>query len=90
LLKKNAKNLSSGEKMKVSIIRAIIFKPDTVLLDEPTSYLDVDSIHQLKRIINDLKSSINFIIVSHNEAFYNELVDGSLTLGGQYVYRQNN
>lgn len=90
LLNKEAKNLSSGEKMKVSILRALIFKPGTILLDEPTSYLDVESIHQLKNIIIKLKKEINFIIVSHNEAFFNSLEDQSIILGEANVYRKDN
>lgn len=88
LLSKNAKVLSSGEKMKVSILRALIFKPGTILLDEPTSYLDVESIHQLKNIIIKLKNEINFIIVSHNEAFFTSLEDQEVVLGEENVYRK--
>jgi len=89
LLDRNAKPLSSGEKMKVSIVRALIFNPGTILLDEPTSYLDVESIYQLGKLIQDFKDKINFIIVSHDVSFMEKLEEDSIRLEGQYVYRKN-
>ncbi len=81
LLNKNALKLSSGEKMKVSIVRSIIFSPDIVLLDEPTTHLDIDSIRELVILINKLKRDITFIIVSHNETFIKELEEARYEVG---------
>jgi len=89
LLYKNAKPLSSGEKMKVSIVRALIFQPGTILLDEPTSYLDVESIYQLGKLVKDFKNKINFIIVSHDVSFMKDLEEDSIRLEEQNVYRKN-
>ena len=86
LLDKNALKLSSGEKMKVSIIRSIIFNPDIVLLDEPTTHLDLESINELALLLKKLKSKITFIIVSHNKTFIEELIDEEYHLGGKHVY----
>ena len=83
LLNKNALKLSSGEKMKVSIIRSIIFNPKIVLLDEPTTHLDLESINELIKLIKELKDKITFIIVSHNKAFIEELIDQEYYLGGK-------
>ncbi|MCK5762140.1 MAG: ATP-binding cassette domain-containing protein [Candidatus Izimaplasma sp.] len=82
LLDKNALKLSSGEKMKVSIIRSIIFNPDIVLLDEPTTHLDLESINELSILIKELRNKITFIIVSHNKTFIEELIDEEYHLGG--------
>ncbi|MCK5761991.1 MAG: ATP-binding cassette domain-containing protein [Candidatus Izimaplasma sp.] len=82
LLSKNALKLSSGEKMKVSIIRSIIFCPKIVLLDEPTTHLDLESINELSILIKELKDKITFIIVSHNKTFIEELIDEEYHLGG--------
>lgn len=90
LLKENGKNLSSGEKMKVAIIRAIIFKPKYVLLDEPTTHLDIESIDALINLIRKLKTKITFVIVSHNKQFITELYDKKIKLGGNHVHRKNN
>ena len=82
LLDKNALKLSSGEKMKISIIRSIIFDPEIVLLDEPTTHLDLESINELSILIKKLKDKITFIIVSHNKTFIEELIDEEYHLGG--------
>tara|TARA_B100001996_G_C18669899_1_gene596284 strand:+ start:1382 stop:2992 length:1611 start_codon:yes stop_codon:yes gene_type:complete len=58
------KNLSSGQMQKVSFIRAMLSKPDVLILDESTSNLDYDS----KRIINgQLKESkLTIVNSTHN------------------------
>ena len=86
LLNKNALKLSSGEKMKVSIIRSIIFNPEIVLLDEPTTHLDLESITELSNLIKKLKNQITFIIVSHNKTFIEELIDEEYYLGGKICF----
>jgi ABC-type multidrug transport system ATPase subunit len=85
LLYTNALKLSSGEKMKVSIIRSIIFNPDIVLLDEPTTHLDLESIAELTDLISSLKEKITFIIVTHNKTFMEELADVEYKVGGKNV-----
>lgn len=75
LLQNNALKLSSGEKMKVSIVRSIIFNPDIVLLDEPTTHLDLESISELTMLLKRLKNKMTFIIVSHNKTFIEDLLD---------------
>ncbi len=82
LLDKNALKLSSGEKMKISIVRSIIFNPDIVLLDEPTTHLDLESINELSLLLRKLRKNITFIIVSHNKTFIDELKDEEYCLGG--------
>ncbi len=81
LLNKNATKLSSGEKMKVAIIRSIIFSPKVLLLDEPTTHLDLESIEELENLIKTLKKKINIIIVSHNKSFIENLKDKEYRIG---------
>ena len=76
--------------MKTAIIRSIIFNPDIVLLDEPTTHLDIDSIHELEELIKSLKDKITFVIVSHNEAFMKELIDDEYKVGEDNVSRKIN
>jgi ABC-type multidrug transport system ATPase subunit len=90
LLNNDASKLSSGEKMKTAIIRSIIFDPDIILLDEPTTHLDLDSINELKELIKSLKDKITFIIVSHNESFMKDLIDNEYKVGEENVSRKNN
>ncbi len=87
LLDRSAKLLSSGEKMKASLLRSILFQPEIILLDEPTNNLDLESIDQLIELIKTLKQDMTFVIVSHNRAFIDALSENIYHLGGTYVHR---
>ena len=66
--------ISSGEAQRASLARALLSKPDLLLLDEPLSNVDQSFKEEiqvkLKKILTDLK--ITTIIVTHDsyEAFY--------------------
>lgn len=75
LFHKNAKKMSGGEKIKVALIRGIIFEPKVLLMDEPTTHLDIESIEELEILLNELKEKMTIIIVSHNKSFMETLKD---------------
>ena len=60
--------LSGGQKQRVLLAKAIIKKPEIILLDEPTTGLDSDGQDQLLKLLKmikaELKSSI--VLVDHN------------------------
>ena len=85
LLDKHAHKLSDGEQKKTSILRSIIFSPKILLLDEPTTSLDVESIEELTILLKELRNNMTIIIVSHDRSFINELQDNVIELGGQNV-----
>tara|TARA_A100001011_G_scaffold93198_2_gene98006 strand:+ start:893 stop:2500 length:1608 start_codon:yes stop_codon:yes gene_type:complete len=58
------KSLSSGQMQKVSFIRAILSKPDILILDESTSNLDFDSRQIVKNQLKNLQLTI--INSTHN------------------------
>ncbi len=67
LEKHSVYELSGGQQKKLQILIMLIISPDTLLLDEPLSGLDTNSIQHVMQIIkqssNDLEQSI--IMISH-------------------------
>ncbi|MCR3954812.1 MAG: ATP-binding cassette domain-containing protein [Gudongella sp.] len=60
--------LSGGEAQKVALARAIVFKPRILILDEPTSNIDPESIMLLEEKILDYyrKEKPTILMVTHN------------------------
>jgi ABC-type multidrug transport system ATPase subunit len=68
--------LSGGNKQKTSICRSLIMKPDILLLDEPTSSIDQDSILVVNNTIKKFRTNWNIVIViSHDSDFLKDTCD---------------
>jgi zinc transport system ATP-binding protein len=68
LLKSPLKKLSGGELQKVLLTRALLNKPNVLILDEPAQNLDVDGQMQLYKLIQDIHQQQNcaVLMVSHD------------------------
>lgn len=65
LLNKKPDNMSSGERQKISIARAMITNPEVILADEMTNTLDEESKNIVLRLIKDSKE-LTAVIVTHD------------------------
>lgn len=66
-LYKDIRNLSGGEKQRIALARALIFKPDILLLDEITSALDEKNVHTVETNITQLNSQgVTVLWVTHD------------------------
>ena len=63
-ISENGKELSGGEKKKISIARAILRNRDIIIMDEPTCNLDTETIHWLEKMIQNSNKTI--IYVTHD------------------------
>lgn len=57
--------LSGGQRQAISLARAILCKPDVLLLDEPTSGMDVDSERLIMQALESIIKERTVIIVTH-------------------------
>lgn len=65
MLTENGANLSGGQKQRLAITRALLKKPDILILDEATSNLDSITEKAIERTINELTQGITTIIIAH-------------------------
>ena len=72
-----ARSLSSGERQKLSFIRAIIFRPEFIIMDETLSNLDPESERVIVEIIKEIQQMrpVTWLMVSHGQDVHEELCD---------------
>jgi ATPase subunit of ABC transporter with duplicated ATPase domains len=63
--------LQGGQKVRVLLAQALFGNPDALFLDEPTNYLDLDSIHWLENFLNRYNGTV--ITISHDRHFLNSI-----------------
>jgi ABC-2 type transport system ATP-binding protein len=90
LLDRKAGNLSSGQKTRVALAKAMLNRPELLLLDEPTASLDPDTADwvrsYLERYARDTGASI--LLASHNMAEVERLASDVLMMkAGRIVDR---
>lgn len=73
--------LSGGEKVRLAFIRMILSPGNLLLLDEPTTHLDIDSKEVLLKTLQDLDATIVF--VSHDSHFINSLATSVVYFRGR-------
>jgi ATP-binding cassette subfamily F protein 3 len=72
--------LSGGWRMRVSLARLLLSKPDLLVLDEPTNHLDVDSVAWLEQHLAAFPGALLF--VSHDRDFIDAVANRVVELAG--------
>ena len=70
--------LSGGQLQRALFGRALISKPEVVVLDEPLSYIDRTFTNQMYKIVEDVSKDATVIVVSHEMTVISELANRHL------------
>ncbi|WP_136512951.1 ABC transporter ATP-binding protein [Geomonas edaphica] len=77
LLERDARSLSLGQQQRVGVARALITKPQVILLDEPTSALDRRTSDELASTLREIShgKNITMIMVTHDLRLTQKVAD---------------
>ncbi|HPI77718.1 MAG TPA: ATP-binding cassette domain-containing protein, partial [bacterium] len=82
LARRNARSLSGGEAQLTALTRALIIKPEALLLDEPTGNVDAANTEMIEALILDASKSQGATIVfsTHNVEQARRLADSAVSI----------
>ncbi len=72
--------LSGGQRAKVYLAKLLLDKPDVLLMDEPTNFLDAEHVDWLAKYLISFSGA--FVVISHDESFLRQI--------GEVVYSLEN
>ena len=90
LAHRRASDLSGGQAARVAIARALAFRPDVLILDEPTAALDVEATAQVSAVLRERlsQSGITTLLVSHDIAEVLALASRMIIMGDGRVVEE--
>ena len=75
IAKRQIGELSGGQLQRVLIARALVCKPEVLILDEPTSNVDIRAEEDIFALLKNYSEHMTIIVVSHDIAFISGYVD---------------
>lgn len=72
-LENSFKDLSGGQRSKVLLTKLLLEKPDILMLDEPTNYLDENQVEWLRVYLQNYENA--FILISHDIEFLDSVIN---------------
>jgi ATP-binding cassette, subfamily F, member 3 len=73
-------SFSGGWQMRAELVRTLIAKPDILMLDEPSNYLDLPAVEWLQRFLRGFEGTM--LLISHDRYLLENLTDRTLEISG--------
>lgn len=81
----NIGDLSSGYRMRIKLAEMMLNEPNFLLLDEPSNFLDLNTLIDLENFLLDYKGG--FLIVSHDREFLKTTCEKTIEIdNGKIIY----
>ena len=78
--RRQAQSLSGGELRRVALARALVLRPQLLLLDEPTAGLDQEVLPVFERCLRDLPGQGTTVVLASHDAFQSCRLGGSVIM----------
>lgn len=83
VLNRKIKSMSAGQKSKLTLGAAFWTKPHMVALDEPTNYIDMETLDALAKALARFKGGV--VVVSHSSEFVDRVCNETWKVEGQTI-----
>ena len=80
---KKVEVLSGGERVKVSFAKIVLQDINFLILDEPTNYMDIDSLEVIEETLKNYDRTLLF--VSHDRRFVEAIADNIMTIENKKI-----
>ncbi len=78
---------SGGWKMRAELVRTLVAKPDVLMLDEPSNYLDLPAVEWMQRFLKEFQGTL--LLISHDRYLLRTLTNVTIEVDGKTVTRYN-
>jgi ATP-binding cassette subfamily F protein 3 len=80
---KPVEDFSGGWKMRIALAKVLVLLPDLILMDEPTNYLDMETIIWLEGWLRNFKGA--YLLTTHDREFMNKVIKKVVEVSGGNV-----
>lgn len=78
---KKMHEFSGGQKMRIALAQSLVVFPDLIIMDEPTNYLDMESILWLEQWLQEFKGAV--LMATHDRDFMNNVCNRIVELANR-------
>ena len=81
--RKMVEEFSGGWKMRIALAKVLVISPDLIIMDEPTNYLDMETILWIEEWLKNFKGAI--FMTTHDRGFMNNVCKKTVEIANKRV-----